>query len=59
MKQGSMMLLTIVVLLTLVMPAAASGPTGSIAIYSVAVCKDTALVTTTGTTSPECDAEGL
>ena len=51
MKKISVMLLTMVVVLTLVSPVAASGPTGSIGIYSVAVCKDTALVTVTGTTT--------
>ena len=50
MKKTGLMLLTVVLLLTLASPAAASGPTGSIAVYSVAVCKDTALVTVTGTT---------
>jgi hypothetical protein len=51
MKKISLILLTMAVLLTLVSPAAASGPTGSMAIYSVAVCKDTAIVTVTGTTT--------
>ena len=51
MKKTGLMLLTVVLLLTLASPAAASSPTGSIAVYSVAVCKDTALVTVTGTTT--------
>jgi hypothetical protein len=51
MKKISLMLLASAVLLTLVSPAAASGPTGSLAIFSVAVCKDAAVVTVTGTTT--------
>jgi|GEM_PF-2894142 hypothetical protein len=51
MKQIGLTLLTIAVLLTPVSPAAASGPTGSMAIYSVAVCKDAAVVTVNGTTT--------
>ena len=51
MKKISLILLTIAVLLTLVSPAAASGPTGSMSIYAVAVCKDAAVVTVTGTAS--------
>jgi hypothetical protein len=51
MKKISLTLLAMAVLLTLVSPAAASGPTGSMAIYSVAVCKDAAIVTATGTTT--------
>jgi hypothetical protein len=51
MKKISMLLLTIVVMLTLVSPVAASGPTGSIGIYSVAACQDTATVAVSGTAS--------
>jgi hypothetical protein len=51
MKKISLTLLTIVMLFVLISPVAASGPTGSISIYSVAVCKDAALVTVTGTTT--------
>jgi hypothetical protein len=51
MKTISMMVLTIAVLLTLVSPAAASGPTGSIGIYSVAACQDTTTVAVSGTAS--------
>jgi hypothetical protein len=46
-----LLLLALMLSLVTVSPAAANGPTGSISIYSVAVCKDTALVTTTGTTT--------
>ncbi len=45
------MLLTSVMLLTLVSPVAASGPTGMIGIYSVAACQDTTTVAVSGTAS--------
>jgi hypothetical protein len=51
MKKISLILLTLAVLLTLVSPAAASGPTGSIGIYSVAACQDTTTVAVSGTAS--------
>ena len=51
MKKFGLVLLTMAVLLTLVGPVAASGPTGSVAIYAVAVCKDVALVTVNGSTT--------
>ena len=51
MKKISMMLLTMVVVLTLVSPVAANGPTGSIGIYSVAACQDTTTVAVSGTAS--------
>jgi hypothetical protein len=51
MKKFSLMLLTIVMVLTLVSPAAASGPTGLIGIYSVAACQDTTTVAVSGTAS--------
>jgi hypothetical protein len=51
MKKISSLILALAVLLTLVSPAAASSTTGSLAIYSVAVCKDTAIVTVTGTST--------
>ncbi len=51
MKKISLMLLAGVVMLTLVSPVAASGPTGSIGIYSVAACQDTTTVTVSGTAS--------
>src|SRR5512143_870754 len=51
MKQISLMLLAGVVMLTLVSPAAASGPTGSIGIYSVAACQDTTTVSVSGSAS--------
>jgi hypothetical protein len=51
MKKISSMLLTIAMLLALVSPAAASGPTGSIGIFSVAACQDTTTVAVSGTAS--------
>jgi hypothetical protein len=51
MKKISLMLLTIVVMLALAGPAAASGPTGMIGIYSVAACQDTTTVAVSGTAS--------
>jgi hypothetical protein len=51
MKKLSLILLTIAILLTLVSPAAASGPTGLIGIYSVAACQDTTTVAVSGTAS--------
>ncbi len=51
MKKISVWLLTIVVLLSLAGPAAASGPSGVIGIYSVAACQDTTTVTVSGTTT--------
>jgi hypothetical protein len=51
MKKLSLMLLTIAILLALASPAAASGPTGLIGIYSVAACKDTTTVAVSGTAS--------
>ena len=51
MKKTGLILLTGVLLLTLASPAAASGPTGMIGIYSVAACQDTATVAVSGTAS--------
>ena len=51
MKKISVLLLTVVLLLSLVGPAAASSPTGLIGIYSVAACQDTATVAVSGTTT--------
>ncbi len=51
MKKFCMMTLTLVVLLTLVNPVAASGPTGTIGIYSVSACQDTTTVAVSGTAS--------
>ena len=51
MKKISLTLLATVVVLTLVSPAAASGPTGTIGIFSVAACQDTTTVAVSGTTS--------
>ena len=51
MKKISLLLLTTVVLLTLVSPAAGSTPPGSIGIYSVAACQDTTTVAVSGTAS--------
>jgi hypothetical protein len=51
MKKTGMILLTGVMLLALAGPAAASGPTGVIGIYSVAACQDTATVAVSGTAS--------
>jgi len=51
MKKIGMMTLTLVIVLTLVSPAAASGPTGMIGIYSVAACQDTTTVAVSGTTT--------
>jgi hypothetical protein len=51
MKKIGLMLLTSVVLLALVSPAAASAPTGLIGIYSVAACQDTTTVAVSGTAS--------
>ena len=51
MKKTSLILMTIVLMLTLVSPAEASGPTGSIGIYSVAACQDTTTVAVSGTAS--------
>ncbi len=51
MKKIGLMLLTIAVMLALVSPAAANGPTGSIGIYSVAACQDTTTVAVSGTAS--------
>jgi hypothetical protein len=49
MKKISLMLLTMALLLTLVSPVAANGPTGLIGIYSVAACQDTTTVAVSGT----------
>ena len=51
MKKFWMMTLTLVVMLTLVSPVAASGPTGTIGIFSVAACQDTTTVAVSGTTT--------
>ena len=51
MKKFCMMTLTLVVLLTLVSPVAANGPTGAIGIYSVSACQDTTTVAVSGTTT--------
>jgi hypothetical protein len=51
MKKMSVMLLVIVILASLAGPAAASGPTGMIGIYSVAACQDTTTVAVSGTTT--------
>ncbi|HTP11183.1 MAG TPA: hypothetical protein VMP08_23170 [Anaerolineae bacterium] len=51
MKKISLMLLTTVVVLMLVSPVAANGPTGAIGIYSVAACQDTTTVAISGTAS--------
>ena len=51
MKKISVLLLIVVLLLSLVGPVAASGPTGLIGIYSVAACHDTATVAVSGTTT--------
>jgi hypothetical protein len=51
MKKFCMMTLALVVLLTLVSPVAASGPTGTIGIFSVAACQDTTTVAVSGTTT--------
>ena len=51
MKKIGLMLLASVVLLALVSPVAASGPTGLIGIYSVAACQDTTTVAVSGTAS--------
>ena len=51
MKKFYVMALTLAIILTLVSPAAASGPTGMIGIYSVAACQDTATVAVSGTTT--------
>ena len=51
MRKIKILLLVLVLSLVTVSPAAADGPTGSIFVYSVAVCKDVALVTVTGTTT--------
>ena len=51
MKKTGLILLTGVILLTLVSPVGASGPTGMIGIYSVAACQDTTTVAVSGTAS--------
>jgi hypothetical protein len=51
MKKFCLMALTLIVMLTLVSPVAASGPTGMIGIYSVAACQDTTTVAVSGTTT--------
>jgi hypothetical protein len=51
MKKISLIGLTLAVLLALAGPAAASGPTGLIGIYSIAACQDTATVAVSGTAS--------
>jgi hypothetical protein len=51
MKKVGMMALALVVLLTLVSPVAATGPSGMIGIYSVAACQDTTTVAVSGTAS--------
>ncbi|NTU62852.1 MAG: hypothetical protein HGB05_05480 [Chloroflexi bacterium] len=51
MKKFCLMTLTLIVVLTLVSPVAASGPTGTIGIYSVAACQDTTTVAVSGTAS--------
>lgn len=51
MKKMSVMLLAVVVCLTLIGPAAASGPTGYAGIYSVAPCKDTTTVAVSGSST--------
>ena len=51
MKKIGLMLLAGVMLFTLVSPVAATGPTGSIGIYSVAACQDTTTVSVSGTAS--------
>jgi hypothetical protein len=51
MKKIYRMALALVIALVLVSPAAASGPTGMIGIYSVAACQDTTTVTVSGTTT--------
>ena len=45
------MTFTLIVVLTLASPVAASGPTGMIGIYSVAACQDTTTVAVSGTAS--------
>ncbi len=51
MRKIGVMLLAVAVCLTLVGPAAASGPTGFSGIYTVAPCKDTTTVTVSGSTT--------
>lgn len=51
MKKVCVLLLTVILVLTAVAPASASGPTGIIGIYSVAACQDTTTVTVSGTAS--------
>jgi len=51
MKKIGMMALTLVIVLTLVSPVAASGQTGMIGIYSVSACQDTTTVAVSGTTT--------
>lgn len=51
MKKISLALLTLVTVLTLAGPVAASGPAGSIGIFSVAACRDTTTVAVSGTAS--------
>ncbi len=51
MKKIGLILLATMMLLTLVSPAAANGPTGLIGIYSVAACQDTTTVAVSGTAS--------
>ena len=51
MKKVSILLLTVVLLVSTVAPASASGPTGTVGIYSVAACQDTTTVTVSGTAS--------
>ena len=51
MKKFCLMTLTLIVVLTWVSPVAASGPTGTIGIFSVAACQDTTTVAVSGTAS--------
>ena len=51
MKKVSILLLTVVLLVSTVAPASASGPTGTMGIYSVAACQDTTTVAVSGTAS--------
>ena len=51
MKKIGLILLTTMMLLTLVSPVTANGPTGMIGIYSVAACQDTTTVAVSGTAS--------
>jgi len=51
MKKIGVIALTVMMVLAVVSPAAASGPTGMIGIYSVAACQDTTTVAVSGTAS--------